>query len=155
MNRTTKFANQTASAEETARYGEVLGGRIKTGLCVSLVGPLGAGKTVLAGGVCRGLGIKEQVLSPTFMLYEEFLGRLPVVHVDLYRLEHESEIAELGVFDMIGSGKVILAEWGDRSDALFDESDAVISLSYLSGDLRRIEVACTPETAVVFQGAIF
>lgn len=147
------FAIQTASADETARYGETVGSRIVEGLCVSLVGPLGSGKTVLAGGVCRGLGIDEQVLSPTFMLFEEFMGRLPVVHVDLYRLEHESEIAELGVFDVIGSDKVILAEWGDRSSVLLAESDAVISLHCLRGDLRRIEVVCTPETATVFAAA--
>ena len=153
MNRTTTFSFETASAEETLRFGEVLGGRIEVGMFVSLVGPLGVGKTVLAEGICKGLGVYEQVISPTFMLCEEFAGRLPVVHVDLYRLGHESEIAELGVFDMIGSGKVVLAEWGNRSDLLLTHSDAVISLRYVSGDQRRIDVACTPETVGVFPGA--
>jgi tRNA threonylcarbamoyladenosine biosynthesis protein TsaE len=120
-------------------------------MCVSLVGPLGAGKTVLAGGVCRGLGVDDDVLSPTFVLYEEFTGRLPVVHVDLYRLEHESEIEELGVFDLVGGGKVILAEWGDRSGTLQAESDAVIAIKIASENGRRIEVECTPETAGVFE----
>lgn len=123
------------------------------GACVSLVGPLGAGKTVLAGGICRGLGVVDEVLSPTFILYEEFSGRLPVIHVDLYRLEHESEIAELGVFDAIGGGKVILVEWGDRSERLFRESDVVISLDYTSPSGRRIEVSTTDEAATFFEDA--
>jgi tRNA threonylcarbamoyladenosine biosynthesis protein TsaE len=151
MKRTKKFAWETASARETGRWGEAMGAAITSGICVSLVGPLGAGKTVLVGGVCRGLGVDEDVLSPTFVLYEEFSGRLPVVHVDLYRLEHDVEIEELGVFDAIGGGKVILAEWGDRSETLLAASDAVIEITPASADGRAIEVQCTPEVAGVFE----
>src|SRR5512139_4265386 len=88
----------TASAAETARVGEELGACLEKGVCISLVGPLGAGKTVLVGGLCRGLGIDEDVVSPTFILLETFEGRVPVVHVDLYRLEHERELDELGIY---------------------------------------------------------
>lgn len=119
---------------------------------MSLVGPLGAGKTVLAGGICRGLGVAEDVLSPTFVLYEELDGRVPVVHIDLYRLEHESEIEELGVFDLIGGGKVMVVEWGDRSETLFAESDVVIKMDYASPTGRRIEVSCSRDAAVIFEG---
>ena len=103
------------------------------------------------GGICRGLGVTEDVVSPTFVLFEEFSGRVPVVHVDLYRLEHESQIEELGVFDSIGRGKVILAEWGDRSETLFNYSDVVISLEQTSPSGRRIEVNCTAEAAPAFE----
>jgi tRNA threonylcarbamoyladenosine biosynthesis protein TsaE len=151
MRRTTQYARETASAEETVRFGRALGERIQNGLCVSLVGPLGVGKTVLAGGICRGLGVAEDVLSPTFVLFEEFGGRVPVIHVDLYRLEHESEVEELGVFDSIGGGEVILVEWGDRSETLFAESDVVIALGYASPTGRRIEVSCTDDAAGIFQ----
>lgn len=112
---------------------------------------MGAGKTVLIGGVCRGLNVDETVLSPTFILYEEFAGRLSVVHVDLYRLEHESEIEELGVFDLLGGDKVILAEWGDRSDTLFAESDVVLRIGYVSESERRLEVNYRPKAAGIFQ----
>lgn len=151
MRRKKKYVYETASAGETARWGEALGGRLAAGLCISLVGPLGAGKTVVVGGICRGLGIGEEILSPTFVLYEEFDGRLPVVHVDLYRLEHESEIEELGVFDSIGRGKVILVEWGDRSGTLFAASDAVIGIDPTSENGRRIEVTCALEAAKAFE----
>src|SRR5678816_1623458 len=86
----------TASEAETARFGAELGECIEHGTCISLVGPLGAGKTVLVGGLCRGLGIEESVVSPTFILLETFQGRLPVVHVDLYlSLIHISEPTRL------------------------------------------------------------
>jgi tRNA threonylcarbamoyladenosine biosynthesis protein TsaE len=84
-------------------------------------------------------------------LYEEFAGRLSVVHVDLYRLEHESEIEELGVFDLFGGDKVILAEWGDRSETLFAESDVVLRIGYLSETRRRLQVNYRRSTADIFQ----
>jgi len=152
MERTKNYVWTTASAAESRRLGEAIGRRIENGLCISIVGPLGAGKTVVVGGICRGLGVMEDVLSPTFILLEEFIGRLPVAHVDLYRLEHETEIEELGVFDRLGGSAVILAEWADRSDTLSALSDAVIEIVPASGSERRIEVSCTREAASVFEG---
>jgi tRNA threonylcarbamoyladenosine biosynthesis protein TsaE len=160
MERIFKLRFTTNSEAESARFGEALGRNIQSGYCISLVGALGTGKTVLAGAICRGMGVQEEVLSPTFVLYEEFQGRLPVVHIDLYRLEHESEIEELGVFDTLGSGKLILAEWGDRSPALLIESDIVIRLSSPlgagadpRGTGRILEVSATAQAAPVFEGA--
>ena len=152
MERSKNFVWTTASAAESRHLGEAIGRRIENGLCISIVGPLGAGKTVVVGGICRGLGVMEDVLSPTFVLLEEFVGRLPVAHVDLYRLEHEKEIEELGVFERLGGSAVILAEWADRSDTLSALSDAVIAIVPASGSERRIEVSCTREAASVFEG---
>lgn len=152
MERTREHAWDSSSARRTARIGESIGRRIDHGMCISLVGPLGAGKTVLAGGVCRGLGVGEEILSPTFVLYEEFEGRLPVAHVDLYRVEHESEIEELGVFGRLGGAGVILVEWGDRSESLLARSDAVVHVLPGEGVRRRIVVRCTPEADDVFAG---
>lgn len=153
MERSENFLWTTVSAAESMRLGESIGRRIECGLCISVVGPLGAGKTVLIAGVCRGLGVVEEVLSPTFVVLEEFEGRLPVAHVDLYRLEHESEVDELGVFDRIGGDTVILAEWGDRSELLTSQSDAVVEMVPISGGERRIEVTCTPRAAAAFEEA--
>jgi len=117
----------------------VLGQRIDRGICVSIAGPLGAGKTELVRGVCSGLDIAEQVLSPSFILYEEFAGRIPVVHLDLYRLEHEDEIENLGVFDLVGTDTGLLVEWGDRSEGLLAASDLVITIVPGDGDIRTID----------------
>jgi tRNA threonylcarbamoyladenosine biosynthesis protein TsaE len=146
------FSWKTASAAESMRLGESIGRRIDTGLCASIVGPLGAGKTVLVGGICRGLGVSEEVLSPTFVLLQQFDGRLPVAHVDLYRLDHEKELDELGVFGLLGGDTVILAEWADRSDTLTAHSDVVIEIVPVSANGRRIELSCTPEVASIFEG---
>lgn len=139
----------TASEADTVRFGTGLGECIERGTCVSLVGPLGAGKTVLVGGLCRGLGIEEVVVSPTFILLESFQGRLPVVHVDLYRLEHERELEELGVFDYVREGAVLLAEWGDRSPRLHDMAEVEIRIEG-DGNERSITVHAVPELADAF-----
>ena len=139
----------TASEADTARFGAELGECIEQGTCVSLVGPLGAGKTVLVRGLCRGFGIAEHVVSPTFILLETFEGRLPVVHVDLYRLEHERELEELGVFDYVRDGAVLLAEWGDRSPRLHGMADVEIKIEGTEGE-RSITVHAVPELADAF-----
>jgi tRNA threonylcarbamoyladenosine biosynthesis protein TsaE len=139
----------TASEADTARFGRELGECLEQGACVSLVGPLGAGKTVLVGGLCRGLGIAENVVSPTFILLETFEGRLPVVHVDLYRLDHERELEELGVFDYLRDGVVLLAEWGDRSPRLHGMAEVEIRIEGAAGE-RSITVHAVPELADAF-----
>ena len=139
----------TASEAETARFGAELGECLTNGACVSLVGPLGAGKTVLVAGLCRGLGIDEAVVSPTFILLETFQGRLPVVHVDLYRLEHERELEDLGVYDYLRGGAVLLAEWGDRSPRLHALADVEVRIDG-TGSERTISVHAVPELAEAF-----
>jgi tRNA threonylcarbamoyladenosine biosynthesis protein TsaE len=139
----------TASEADTARFGAELAACIEHGACVSLVGALGAGKTVLVGGLCRGLGIDDNVVSPTFILLETFQGRLPVVHVDLYRLEHERELEELGVFDYLAGGAVLLAEWGDRSPRLQLTADVEIRIEGDANE-RSITVHAVPDLAEAF-----
>ncbi len=129
---------RTTSELETESFGRELGAKISSGVCISLVGALGAGKTVLARGLCCGLGVNEEIISPTFILYEEFMGRLPVVHIDLYRLEHESEVEELGVFEKLGGDCVVIVEWGDRSELISEASDIVITLRSRSEGEREI-----------------
>lgn len=153
MERTGRAAIVTRSADETESVGAALAARLRAGACVALVGGLGAGKTVFVRGMCRGLGVDEDVLSPTFILYEAFDGRLPVVHIDLYRLEHESEVESLGVFDLLGGDSVVLAEWGDRSDMLMRHADIAVAIDDSDlehPDRRRIEFAYTADLAAAF-----
>lgn len=151
-NRNRKKTIATQSERATGELGEAIGRRIGEGLCASLVGSLGTGKSVLVRGMCRGLGVDEDVLSPTFVLFEEYRGRLPVVHLDLYRLEHEREVEELGVFDRLGGDTVILVEWGDRSPHLFDESDVVVSIEMAGDTGRRIELEYPDRLGALFEG---
>jgi tRNA threonylcarbamoyladenosine biosynthesis protein TsaE len=130
----------SSSEAETLAVGEEIGRRMPGGMCVCVNGPLGSGKSVFVRGVCRGLGIEESVVSPSFILCEEYQGRLPVLHIDLYRLEHEREIEALGVFDRIDGNTVILAEWGDRSEWLSGEADLTIHLGVTGTFTRTIDL---------------
>ena len=112
---------ETAGVDETIALGRELAGRFGVGDCVAVVGPLGAGKTALIRGVALGLGVGDArtVSSPTYVLVHEYEGRVPVYHVDLYRLRAaEAELADLGTEEMLADG-VVLVEWADRAaDAL-------------------------------------
>ncbi len=94
-------------------------------------GPLGAGKTVLVGGLAAGLGWYGEVGSPTFVLVRQYPGRLELVHADLYRVEGRAEIDDLGLLDLSARG-VLAVEWADQAPWLLMEGAARISL--LPGD---------------------
>jgi tRNA threonylcarbamoyladenosine biosynthesis protein TsaE len=127
---------RSQSEAETNDIGFEIGCRIDRAVCICLVGSLGSGKSVMARGICRGLGVREVVVSPSFILCEEYEGRIPIIHVDLYRLEHESEVEELGLYDRM-TKSVVLAEWGDRSAFLFESSDIIVQMD-VTGDTGRM-----------------
>lgn len=103
------------SEEETIRAAEELASAFKGNEVVLLSGELGAGKTVFAKGLAAGLGVADtsRVCSPSYTLVNIYKGRVPVFHIDLYRLEKESEIVDLGWEDYLGEGVVII-EWAER-----------------------------------------
>ena len=110
----------THAPQETAALAERLGAAAESGTVLCLVGDLGAGKTLFTQGFARGLGVTEEVTSPTFALMNQYCGRLPVTHFDLYRLEREEELDEIGFYEFAEpSGGVVLIEWADKfPDAL-------------------------------------
>jgi tRNA threonylcarbamoyladenosine biosynthesis protein TsaE len=144
---------QSQSESETERLGEALGRRLERGLCVCLVGPLGSGKSVIARGICRGLGIREPVVSPTFVLCEAYEGRVPVLHLDLYRLDHENQIAELGVLDR-AADVVVLAEWGDRSPYLLERADMIVRFEVTGPSERVIRIEAADNAASLLEGGL-
>jgi tRNA threonylcarbamoyladenosine biosynthesis protein TsaE len=102
--------------EATRSIGRALGRAAMPGTVVALSGELGAGKTQLAKGVARGLGVESVVNSPTFVLMNEHVGRLRLFHVDAYRLGDPEEAAAAGLLDDRASGGVVVIEWADRLD---------------------------------------
>lgn len=95
-------------------FGRRLAGELGPGAIVSLEGGLGAGKTTLAKGIAAGLGVHDTVTSPTFTIISEYLGRIPLYHMDLYRIEDEEELYNLGIDDFLYGDGVCLIEWIDR-----------------------------------------
>jgi tRNA threonylcarbamoyl adenosine modification protein YjeE len=132
------FVREIVLSDETAT--KALGARIAAGLmagdAILLAGDLGAGKTALARAVLQALGVAESVPSPTFTLVQHYeTQRLPVDHLDLYRIEDESEIDELGLDDAI-SGGAVLIEWPERAISRMPEDALRIELE-ISGVTRR------------------
>lgn len=109
---------ESRSVEATLSLGRRLAEQLAAGDCIALRGQLGAGKTVLVRGIVEGLGISDSrvVSSPTFVLVHEYPCRVPVYHLDLYRLTApDAELAELGLSEMLEDG-VVLIEWADKAD---------------------------------------
>jgi len=126
----------TTSPAQTESAGEALGERLRRGDIVLLSGELGAGKTTFVRGVARGTGSATPVASPTFQLVRVYPGRTQLAHVDLYRIEKPSELADLGLDELADQGAVVV-EWGDR---LKVDDAAAIEIEHLGGDRRLIRV---------------
>ncbi|MCX7038950.1 MAG: tRNA (adenosine(37)-N6)-threonylcarbamoyltransferase complex ATPase subunit type 1 TsaE [Spirochaetes bacterium] len=129
-----------ASSEETAAAGERLAARLGPGSVVLLIGPLGAGKTTLAKGIGLGLGVSEQIISPTYTIVSEYRGRLPLHHVDLYRVEGREQIENLGLDDFLWGEGVSLVEWGEKIEGQIDLPHLRVTLRIAAGGGRDIAV---------------
>lgn len=104
----------TTSVDGTRDLGAAVAGLARAGDVVVLVGDLGAGKTAFVQGFGRALGVGERITSPTFTLVHVYEGRLPIHHLDVYRLEQLAEAVDLGLPEMLDDGGVVLIEWGDE-----------------------------------------
>jgi tRNA threonylcarbamoyladenosine biosynthesis protein TsaE len=126
----------------TQLFGRHLGQRLWPGSVVALIGELGAGKTQLVRAVAEGLGIADGriVTSPTFVLMQEYPGRLPIYHFDAYRLHAEAEFAELGVQEYFESDGVCLIEWADRVSGCLPPEHLRLTLTVTGETARRVLV---------------
>lgn len=133
----------TRSAGETAALGARLGRALRPGDCVALVGDLGAGKTQLVRGACRGARVPAgEVSSPSFAIVATYGGRLPIHHADLYRVGDLDELYATGFFDLVGGEGAILVEWADRVPGALPEERLTVTLRHdpKEPDSRRIEL---------------
>src|SRR5712692_2680113 len=131
----------TRSEEETIRLGRTLGRSIEPPQIVLLYGGLGAGKTTLVKGIAQGLGFrnKHDVTSPTFVLVNEYPGRVKIYHVDLYRLDTVRDLESIGLEEMMYRHAVTLIKWGEKL-AQLPENALTITIEYLGDEQRRIRI---------------
>jgi len=129
---------RTHSAVETRSLGHALGRLLEPGDFLALSGGLGSGKTVLIQGVVRGLGYEGPVVSPSFVIVSEYTGRLPVLHVDLYRIEDPQSLAELGLREIFWNDGVTLVEWADRATSFLPPKRLDVALAIAGPSSRDL-----------------
>jgi tRNA threonylcarbamoyladenosine biosynthesis protein TsaE len=130
------------SPTEMEEIGVELASDLTDGMVVSLVGPLGSGKTTLAKGIAKGLLITDVVVSPSYMIARSYQGRLCLHHIDAYRVSTLAELAEVGLDEYLppDSG-VSVVEWPDRIEGLVDLSTIQVTIELLDDEDRRVSIA--------------
>ena len=140
----------TTATEETRALAAAIAGLVRPGDVILLTGDLGAGKTAFAQGFAGGLGVTEQVTSPTFTLARSYEGRLTLNHLDVYRLDHLQEAVDLGLAELVDDGGVTIIEWGEVVVPALPADYLMIRLLHqLDPERRRLEFeAVGPHWAV-------
>ena len=138
-----KVVFQTKSTEETVRVGKDIGRRLLPGDVVALVGELGAGKTQLIKGLAAGVGIENSayISSPSFTLIHEYPGKIPLYHVDLFRLGREQEAEELGLEEYFQGRGITAIEWADKIPSLLPQELLFISIASMDKNIRSVEIS--------------
>ena len=130
----------SARPEETEDAGERLGRILGPGAVVALTGELGAGKTCFIQGLVRGLGVTGRATSPTFVLINQYPGRVPVYHVDAYRTESLTELMDLGLLELLGGGGVTVIEWADKLESLLPPEAIHVHIDGVGDQPRAITI---------------
>lgn len=133
----------TDNPEGTQELGRRTGEMALPGDVFLLVGNLGAGKTCFTQGLAWGLGIEEYAMSPSFVIVREAHGRLPLYHIDLYRLDRIEEAVDLGLDDYFYGGGVCVIEWADKALSILPAEHLLIEISYLSALERRFQMTAS------------
>jgi tRNA threonylcarbamoyladenosine biosynthesis protein TsaE len=133
------FSIITSSPEQTWRIGELLGSRLNPGDTLCLYGDLGSGKTNFAYGIARGLNVQDQyITSPTFTFVNEYQGRVPFYHIDLYRLDNPGELENIGFKEYVESDGVTVIEWAEKAEDDLPEERMSVYLSYVDDKSREL-----------------
>ncbi|MFO7569180.1 MAG: tRNA (adenosine(37)-N6)-threonylcarbamoyltransferase complex ATPase subunit type 1 TsaE [Smithellaceae bacterium] len=132
----------TESAEETFAAGRAVGECLAPGDVVALTGELGAGKTCFTAGLARGLGVGEDyvITSPTFTLVNEYPARYTLYHLDVYRLNDETQLPELGYEEFIANGGVVVIEWADKIASALPDTAISIQIEYVAENQRKLKM---------------
>jgi len=132
---------KSRSSDDTKRLGEKLARSLKPQDVLALIGEIGAGKTTFVQGIARGLGVpRDAVASPSFVLIREYLGRMPLIHADLFRLEGLPEAATVGLEEYYEGPGVTVIEWANRIPGVLPEEFLEVHFDLLDSENRRISL---------------
>ena len=127
----------TSSAEETIELGKKIGSLLKKGDIIAMQGTLAAGKTTITKGIASSLGIKDEITSPTFCLISEYEGKMPLYHMDVYRLEGGEDFINLGVEDLMYGNGITLIEWSEKVMDELPKKTIILKLEPIEGTTER------------------
>ncbi len=136
---------------DTIEFGRKIGEKLRGGEVFAITGTLGTGKTHFIKGIAAGLGIDSMhVNSPTFVLVNEYHGRLDMYHIDAYRLETERDFEMLGFYDFCYENSVVLIEWADKVRGILSGIDFIeVTLSHISQSKRQINISNAPDYLIL------
>ncbi len=129
--------------EETINLGRIIGEGLNKGNIIALIGELGSGKTCITRGIARGMGISEEfhITSPTFTLINEYPGRIPLYHLDVYRLSGSGDLEDLGYEEYFYGKGAIVIEWADKIKNIIPPDSIFVYLKYLGEKKREIKIS--------------
>lgn len=128
----------TNSPEETQAFAEKIGKKVKRGTVIAFFGGLGMGKTAFTRGLAKGMGIKSDVMSPTFAIVNDYGGNPPLVHFDMYKVESWDDLYSSGFFDYIDMGAVLAVEWSENIENALPEDAVRVNISQGERENQRI-----------------
>jgi len=128
----------SSSAKQTQRLGRHLGSLAQAGDVFLLIGGLGAGKTCLTQGIALGLGVEDAATSPSFVVVNQYKGRLPLYHIDLYRLDRIEEVIDLGLDDYLFGKGVCVVEWANKAQGVLPQEHLLIEISIITDSSRSL-----------------
>ena len=147
---------QTTSPDHTIELGKTIGSLLQGGEVFAIEGPLGSGKTHLIKGIALGVGAEQmdQVNSPTFVLVNEYQGRLDMYHIDAYRLENPRDFEMLGFDDFLYDSSVVLVEWANKVRQVLAPLDPIrIELAHAGKTVRTLSITRAPEYLKISESA--
>ena len=136
----------THSADETTALGYKIGKKLKKGDIIAMQGTLAAGKTTITKGIAQALEISEEITSPTFCLISEYSGKMPLYHMDVYRLDGTEDFINLGVDDMLYGDGVCIIEWSEKIMDELPKNTIILRILPQDDNSRKIEIENFNET---------
>lgn len=135
-----EYSILTHSPDETIAFAEKIGMKLHGGDVVAYIGGLGAGKTTFTRGLAKGLGLRDDVSSPTFSLVNEYRGDITLYHFDMYRILNEEALETTGFFDYMDDRSVLAVEWSENITDSLPDNTIFIEIESVSDETRRITV---------------